>query len=220
MLLLTLLDVFHSQATMRWDRNDIEALTDDEGVQQTESEGITQTIVNYFSGLFSASPQYDMDEVLNAVTTRVTPEMNTKLCMAYMRDEIEKALKQMHPRKASGPDDMNSFFYQCFWEFIGDDVVAAVLAILDKHAISPSFNHTFVALIPKKPCPMHVSEFRPISLCNVPYKLVTKVITNCLKPILQCIIFETQEAFTQGRLSTDNILIAYETFHAMRLDSS
>ena len=67
---------------MRRARNHIEALTDDKGVQQTEPGGITQTIVNYFSNLFPASSQYDMDEVINAVPTRVTPEMNSKLCKA------------------------------------------------------------------------------------------------------------------------------------------
>jgi len=205
---------------MRRARNYIEALTDDEGVQQTEPGGITQTIVNYFSNLFPASSQYDMDDVINAASTRVTPEMNSKLCMAYTRDEIEKALKQMHPHKASRPDGMNPFFYQRFWDVIGDDVVAAVLAILNGHAIPPRFNHTFVALIPKEPCPTHISEFRPISLCNVAYKLVTKVIAKRLEPILPCIISKTQGAFTQERLITDNILIAFETFHAMRLDSS
>jgi len=211
---------FHSRASLRRARNHIEALIDDEGVQQTEQGGITQTIVNYFSDLFSASPQCDMDAVLNTVPTRVTTDMNAKLCMAYTRDEIEHALKQMHPQKAPGPDGMNPFFYQRFWDVIGDDVVAAGLAILNGHAIPPRFNHTFVALIPKKPCPTHISEFRPINLCNVAYKLMTKVISNHLKPILPYIISKTQEAFTQGRLITDNILIAFETFHAMRLDSS
>ena len=74
---------FHSRASIRRARNHIKALTDDEGVQQTEQGGITQTIVNYFSDLFSASPQCDMDAVLNTVPTRVTTDMNAKLCMAY-----------------------------------------------------------------------------------------------------------------------------------------
>jgi len=87
---------------MRRAKNYIETLTDDKGVQHIDLEGITHTIVNYFSGLFSASSEYAMDEVLNAVTPRVTREMNSSLCRPYTRDEIEKALKHMHPHKAPG----------------------------------------------------------------------------------------------------------------------
>jgi len=115
---------------------------------------------------------------------------------------------------------MNPFFYQQFWDIIGNDVVAIVLEILNGHAIPPSLNNTYVALIPKKPSPTHISDFRPISLCNVAYKLVMKLIANRLKPILPGITSETQGAFTQGRLIMGNILVAFETFHAMPMDTS
>jgi len=75
-----------------------------------------------------------------------------------------------------------------------------------------------VALIPKKPWPGSILDYRPISLCNVVYKLVTKVISNRLKPLPPSIIFDTQSAFTEGRLITDNILITFEIFHATKCD--
>ena len=105
--------------------------------------------------------------------------------------EVDQALAQMHPHKAPGPDGMNPFFYQKFWDTIGNDVSATVLAILHGHPIPPELNRTFVALIPKKPKPESILEFRPISLCNVAYKLVTKVIANRLKPLLPNIISDT-----------------------------
>ena len=91
----------------------------------------------------------------------------------------------------------------------------AVLAILNGSPIPEGMNHTYVALIPKKHKPIDVSDFRPISLCNVIYKLVTKVITNRLKELLPVIISENQCAFTPGRLITNNILVAFEVFHSM-----
>jgi len=88
------------------------------------------------------------------------------------------------------------------------DVTGAVLVVLNGYSTPPSMNHTFVALTPKKQKPDSITDFRPIILCNVSYKLVTKVIANWLKGMLSSINSESQAAFTPGRLITDNILVA------------
>ena len=121
----------------------------------------------------------------------------------------------MHRSKAPGPDGLNPFFYQKYWHIVRGDVTKAVLGVLNRNLLPQGLNHTHVVLIPKKQNPIETADYRPISLFNVLYKLITKAITNRLKEILSSIISVNQSAFTPGRLITDNILVSFEVFHSM-----
>lgn len=68
------------------------------------------------------------------------------------------------------------------------------------------FNHTFVTLIPKKEKPNAVKNFHPISLCNVVYKIVTKILSNRLRIILDKVIYLYQCAFMLGRSITHSVI--------------
>ena len=97
------------------------------------------------------------------------------------------------------------------------DITQAMLSYLKLGSILKSINHTFITLVPKVNNPERVSDLRPISLCNVIYKIFSKVIANRLKPMLNSIILETQSTFIADRLIIDNISIAFESLHHMKL---
>ena len=102
-----------------------------------------------------------------------------------------------------------------FWHIVGDNVVSVVLEFLNTSYLLPDLNHTYIVLIPKIKNPIKVFDYRPISLCNVIYKIIAKVLANRLKQVLPHIISPTQSAFVPGRLITDNVLVAYEALHMM-----
>jgi hypothetical protein len=111
---------------------------------------------------------------------------------------------------------LHAIFYKKFWNLVGDDITAAVLKAINERIIPPGWNETVVVLIPKVENPEEVSQFRPISLCNVVYKIISKMLAARLKVILPDIISPTQSAFVPGRLITDNVLVAYECVHKIK----
>ena len=89
------------------------------------------------------------------------------LCAPYSTEEVKAALFQMFPTKAPGPDGFPAHFYQRHWELCGEEVTAAVLRIVRGEETPESINDTILVLIPKVTNPTILSQFRPISLCNV-----------------------------------------------------
>ena len=111
----------------------------------------------------------------------MTPDMQQILSSDFIANEIKAALFQMGPTKAPGTDGMNALFYQKFWHVVGDNVVTAILYYLNSGIMIPGINHTNIVLIPKVKTPEKMSDFRPISLYNVIYKIIFKVLANWLK---------------------------------------
>ena len=124
----------------------------------------------------------------------------------------------MHPEKAPGPDGMTALFYQKFWDIFKDDLTRMVNQFLFEGTMAHGLNDTNICLIPKMTKPNEMTKFRPISQCNVSYKIISKVLCQRLKKLLPDRISEIQPAFVAGRQVSDNVLIAQEMFHALRTD--
>lgn len=122
----------------------------------------------------------------------------------------------MHWDKSPGPDGMTPVFFQKHWSVVGTNIVKLVDKFFREGMILADLNKTNVVLISKKKSPAKIIELRPISLCNVLIKVITKVITNRLKEVLGDIICETQSAFIPGWLISDNIMVSYEVVHYLK----
>ncbi|RHN82372.1 putative RNA-directed DNA polymerase [Medicago truncatula] len=121
----------------------------------------------------------------------------------------------MNPHKAPGEDGYPAIFFQKCWDTVADSIYQFVNQVWVTPSLISSINNTLIVMIPKIDKPEFVSQFRPIALCNVIYKIISKVIVNRIKPLLDGIISPYQSSFIPGRSIHHNIIVAQEMVHSM-----
>ncbi|GKV40106.1 hypothetical protein SLEP1_g47777 [Rubroshorea leprosula] len=205
-----------TKASARHKKNHIAGLLDDRGSLVTDKTGIEGLCIKSFRDLFTSKYTGPNSSILSALQGRVSPMMVNNLDRDFTSYEVLVALKQIHSSKAPGPDGMNANFYKNYWHIIGGDIISAALDFLNNGIMVRDVNLTHIVLIPKVKSPSSMKDFRPISLCNVLYKIISKVLTNRLKSILPHIISNNQSAFVPGRLIYDNIMVAFEAIHHLK----
>ncbi|KAL0293975.1 UNVERIFIED_CONTAM: hypothetical protein Scaly_3131700 [Sesamum calycinum] len=126
------------------------------------------------------------------------------------RQEIKDALFDIAEDSAPGPDGFSSGFFKASWSVIGEEVCKAVLEFFDNNRLLKQLNTTLLVLIPKVNMPTKVADFRPISCCNVIYKVITKIMVKRMQLVLDKLIDNTQNAFVPGRNIATNVLLAQE----------
>ena len=129
----------------------------------------------------------------------ISLENSTSLTAPVIFPELEKALKSFKKDRSPGPDGWPVEFYLHFFDMLGLELLHAIEFSRSFGYITPSLNSTFLALIPKKDKPTTFVDFRPISLCNLLYKLIGKVIAVRLKPFLDSHISKEQYGFLKNR---------------------
>uniref|UniRef100_A0A803PF28 Reverse transcriptase domain-containing protein n=1 Tax=Cannabis sativa TaxID=3483 RepID=A0A803PF28_CANSA len=209
---------FHYKASNRRKKNTIEGLFDNNQQWRTKDEDIESIAINYFKKLFSkANEGIDIQTILSrCVPNRLSTEDNDRLLEPFSCEEVKIAMFQINLLKAPGKDGLPGLFFHKSWDIVGKEVISACLDILNNNADCKPLNETLICLIPKVPKPTTMSEFRPISLCNVIYKVISKCLANRMKLSLSTVISANQSAFIGGRIIQDNAIIGFESLHCMR----
>ena len=123
-------------------------------------------------------------------------------------DEITRTLFSLPKDKCSWPDGYNVEFMRASWSIVGKDVCGAVKEFFRNGRLLKDLNCTAIVLIPKNPEVSALGDYRPISCCNMVYKLISKIIANRMKPILKKCISKNQASFLKGRSLGENVLLA------------
>jgi len=122
--------------------------------------------------------------------------------------EVEEAIMSLATGKSPRMDDVTFYFFHHCWPIVQMDVWALVSKPQRISRILPALNATFVTLIPKEAQATDPSQFRPIALCNVIYKIITKVLASCLKPLMPLLMGPEQSDYVEDCQIIDNIILA------------
>ncbi|CAN1338383.1 Transposon TX1 uncharacterized 149 kDa protein [Linum perenne] len=180
-----------------------------------------KTTIDFYKNLFTAEIPYGRSDLRPLhVTPTITDAMNSLLLAEVSESDIQSAVFAISPTKAPGLDGFTGLFFQRYWEIIHVDVTHAIRDFFRSNRMLPALNHIWLTLIPKISDPRSMKDLRPIGLCTVAYKIISKIITGHLSQILPRVVNESQNGFIKNRSITDNILLAHELIHHFKCHAS
>ncbi|XP_028761232.1 uncharacterized protein LOC114719845 [Neltuma alba] len=207
---------FHATTMIRRKKSRVEALQDDQGNWISNQHTLRQMAHDFFKNLYSRDPCVTTVNEWPEDFPHLSSLQLSQLQRGISDSEIKSAIFEMGKFKAPGPDGIQAHFLQTQWHEVGSKVCRLIKDLFENPASIGCINQTNLVLIPKIEHPSRLKDFRPISLCNVCFKILTKVLANRFKGVMNYLIRPNQCSFIRGRQGIDNIIIAQEAIHTMR----
>ncbi|KAJ6929615.1 hypothetical protein NC652_013486 [Populus alba x Populus x berolinensis] len=202
---------FHSLMSQRNRRHNISAIVRSDGMLTTSTEEVGRVFATYYKELLGTSkhtipPRVDIVQS----GTCINYDSHEFLLAPVSDDDIKRVLFSMNDNKAPGPDGYTSAFFKKAWSIVGEDFCSAIKDFFASGEMLKQINHSTIALVPKSVSANSDVDYRPISCCNVTYKVISKLLAERLVHVLNDIISPSQNAFLGGRLMADNINLMQE----------
>ncbi|XP_019223731.1 PREDICTED: uncharacterized protein LOC109205471 [Nicotiana attenuata] len=201
---------FHSTIRDRRRRLQIQKIKDHRGHWIEGDSNIGKTVVLHFQQFFNINHHFNDQNIINGIPQCVIGDDNEILTATPDTEEIRDDVFNMSSTSATGPEGYSGKFFQTCWDIIKEDITDFVQAVFNCRRLTKFFSHTCLVLIPKVDSPSSFSNLRPISLSKFTAKIISKILSRRLNPILGKLISENQSGFVKGRLITENILQAQE----------
>ena len=170
-------------------------------------ETILTEMKSFYKNLYSKQTLEDSDTFLNKInppTTIPTP-IDDSLQADIDLDEIEKAMKMMQLNKSPGEDGLPIEFYKCFWNEIKTYLFSSYKYSIENGSLSITQKRGVISLLPKKNDLLLLKNWRPLTLLNVDYKILAKLIATRIKGALMHLINKDQTGFLEKRFIGQNI---------------
>ncbi|XP_022014976.1 uncharacterized protein LOC110914495 [Helianthus annuus] len=203
---------FHNVVKCRNHINKINFIKDTAG-NSYDGDEVATALVNHFRDFLGKEGGMATRVNQDCFSVSLNPIVAESMCRPIVPEEVKAAIFSINENKAPGPDGFTSEFFRKSWSIVGGDVTAAIIDFFQSGRLLQEINHTFLALIPKVSTPGIVTDYRPISCCNVIYKGISKIITNRILEGLKDLISDNQSAFVPGRRISDNIMLTQELMH-------
>ena len=111
---------------------------------------MAKCLIQYYQELFTSDQAPPYEAATSTIHSVIGEEMNSQLSSNFMAWEVQQAITQMAPLKAPGLDDMPPFFYQHYWDLIGDDITLSILNFLNTASLAEHLNHIFITFNSKE----------------------------------------------------------------------
>ena len=169
---------------------------------------IKEGVISYFSMLYKDPPSnqiIDQLKVLKNLPSIFNEEEGLMVGRDISLEEVDNTLKSFSRYKSPGPDGWPVELYMFFFSMLGNEMLATINETRISGCIPAELNKTYLTLIPKVDRPLSFGDYRPIALCNILYKIITKIIAGRLQAGTGTFIYAEQFDFLPGRQISDAV---------------
>ena len=202
---------FYDLEKMRGKSKNIEELSNENGNTINTKEDILAEIEHFYTKLYSQEPtnKTEQEKIYKLLEKKqIDPSEMETLGDFITTKEIKTALNQMQSNKSPGSDGIPNEFYKTFWPELKEELCEMLNNIYIKQSLSQTQKQAIIKLLYKKGDPRELKNWRPISLLNTDYKILSKIMANRLKPKMEILIGKDQYCGVPNRsINTANSIL-------------